>query len=119
MQPFAGPPGSTVKKWQVLNGLALPSGSPQLFCELVFLFLQRSLALSSVLHSLPNWELVASSPELCAKQVCEVCKGQMCETHSDPCLPNEELLSTRGAVSSVLPFTTVFARPPFPSGPEA
>lgn len=67
----------------------------------------------------PDWEPGASSPELCAKQVCEVCKGCVCETDSDPCLLNEELPSTSGAVSSVSPFPTVFARPPSPSSSEA
>ena len=56
-----------------------------------------------------NYELGANSPELCEELVCE---GQVCETHSDPGLPNNESLFPSGAASSVLPFTTVLARPP-------
>ena len=41
-----------------------------------------------------------------------MCEGQVCETHSDPGLPNNESLFPSGAASSVLPFTTVLARPP-------
>lgn len=81
--------------------------------ELVFMFLQRILAPPTPA------ELGASSPELCEGKVYEVCKGQVCETHSDPGLPNNKVLSPSGAVSPVSPFTAVLARPPSSLGPNS
>lgn len=49
----------------------------------------------------------------------QVCKGQVCEIHSDPGLPNDKVLSLSRGASPVSPFTVAIARPPSSLHPQS